>query len=91
MSHCHHPISPGEEFQIRPAGKGHTAGDIDCPACGIVDGIRYPTPHCDRTIVHLEFLVHGEAFEDAFDRYCEGGCIVPAIKFAPQLPERQTA
>jgi len=77
----------GEEFRIRPGGKEHTAGDIDCPGCGVVNGIRYPHPHREgATIRHLEFLVHGEAFHDAFDQYCEGGCFVPPIKFAPELP-----
>jgi len=33
-------------------------------------------------------LVHGEAFQDAFDRYCEGGCFVPPIKFAPTTAEK---
>jgi hypothetical protein len=80
---------PGKEFRIRPTGKEHTAGDIDCPGCGVVNGIRYPHPHREGAIIkHLEFLVHGEAFQDAFDQYCEGGCSVPSIKFAPKLPER---
>jgi len=77
-----------EKFRLRPWGREHTAGDIHCPACGMLDGIRYPHPHHEGgTIKHLEFLVHGEAFQDAFDRHCEGGCIVPSIKFAPKLPE----
>jgi len=78
----HDPLTPGEKFRIRPTGKEHTAGEINCPGCGIVNGIRYPHPHREGpTTVHLEFLVHGEAFWDAFDRYCEGGCIVQPIRF----------
>jgi hypothetical protein len=70
----------GEKFRIRPGGKEHTIGDIDCRGCGVVNGIRYPHPHHDgATIRHLESLVHGEAFLDAFDQYCEGGCFVPSI------------
>ena len=89
MSTCHEPVRAGEKFRIRPAGKEHTAGDIDCPACGALNGIRYPHPHREgATIKHLEFLVHGEASRDAFEQYCESGCIVPPIKFAPKLPEK---
>ena len=88
MSICREPVPPGKKFRIRPTGKEHTAGEIDCPACGIVNGIRYPHPHRDKTIIHLDFLVHGEGFQDAFDQYCEGGCFVPPIKFAPKPPAK---
>jgi hypothetical protein len=86
MSAGHKPLPPGEKFRIRPTGKEHTAADIDCPSCGVVNGIRYPHPHRNMAIVHLEFLVHGEAFYDAFDQHCEGGCFVPPIRFAPKPP-----
>ena len=76
----------GEGFRIRPDGKEHTAGDIDCPGCGVVNGIRYPHPHREgKTIGHLEFLVHGEALQDAFHQYCEGGCFVAPVQFTPEL------
>jgi hypothetical protein len=84
----HQPLLPGDTFRIRSTGNQHTAGDIDCIGCGVIDGIRYPTPHRDKTIIHLDFLVHGEAFQDAFERDCEGGCFVPPIKFAPKLPKK---
>jgi hypothetical protein len=85
MTPGHRPLLPGETFRIRPTGKEHTVGEIDCPACGVVNGIRYPHPHRQGdTIIHLQFLVHGEAFQDAFAQYCEGGCFVPPIKFAPK-------
>jgi hypothetical protein len=88
MSTWHDPVSPGAHFRIRPTGKEHMAGDIDCAGCGMVNGIRYPHPHREGpTIKHLEFLVHGEAFQEAFDEYCEGGCFVPPIPFAPKPPE----
>ena len=88
MSICHEPVLAGQNFRLRPTGNEHTAGDIDCPGCGVVNGIRYPHPHRDgATIKHLEFLVHGEAFQDAFDQDCEGGCFLPPIRFAPKLPK----
>ena len=69
-----------EKFRIRPKGKEHTAGDIDCPACDALDGIRYPHPHRDGPIlIHLEFLVHGESLSDS-----EGGCAIPPIELAPR-------
>ena len=75
----------GETFRIRPTGKEHTVGDIDCPGCGVVNGIRYPHPHHEGpNIIHLEFLVHGEAFQYSFDQYCEGGCALPRIELAPK-------
>jgi len=65
--------------------KEHTVGDIDCPGCGVVNGIRYPHPHHEGpNIIHLEFLVHGEAFQYSFDQYCEGGCALPRIELAPK-------
>jgi len=72
-------LSPGQTFRFRPQGKEHTAGNIDCVACGAVNGIRYPHPHHHQTIAHLEFLVHGEAFQGVFEQYCEGGCPLPSI------------
>jgi hypothetical protein len=86
MSDCRRPLLLGEKFRIRPTGKEHTAGDINCSGCGVLYGIRYPHPHQDKNIKHLEFLVHGEAFYDAFDKCCEGGCSVPPISFVPILP-----
>lgn len=79
MGTGHQPLalSPGEKFRIRSIGKEHTAGDINCTACGVLHAIRYPCTHRHRSVVHLEFLVHGEAFWDAFDRFCEGGCFIP--------------
>jgi hypothetical protein len=88
MSPGHQPLLPGETFRLRTAGKEHTAGEIDCPGCGVVNGIRYPHPHRDKAIIHLRFLVHGEAFPDAFDRCCEAGCFAPPIKFAPKPPAK---
>jgi hypothetical protein len=68
-------LSPGENSRLRPWGKEHTAGEIDCLACGVVNGIRYPHRHReDGTIKHVEFLVYGEAFHGVFVQCCEGGC-----------------
>lgn len=83
------PLSLGDTFRIRPTGQSHTTGDINCPGCGALDGIRYPHPHQDKAIKHLEFLVHGEAVGGAFARFCEGGCSIPAIKFAPDVPPKE--
>ena len=77
------PSSPGEKFRMRPSGQWHTAGDINCPGCGVMDGIRYPHPHQDKAINHLEFLVHGEAIGGVFVRFCEGGCAILPIQLAP--------
>jgi hypothetical protein len=77
------PSPPGEKFRIRPNGKWHTAGHIDCPGCDAMDGIRYPHPHQDKAINHLEFLVHGEAIGTVFVRFCEGSCPIPPIQLAP--------
>jgi hypothetical protein len=83
------PLFPGERFRFRPTGKAHTAGDIDCVGCGIINGIRYPHPHREEnTIRHLEFLVHGEAFQDTFEQCCEGGCILLPIRFIPKAEDR---
>lgn len=50
-----------------------------------MNGIRYPHPHHEGgSIIHLEFLVHGEAFYSTFDQYCEGGCPLPTIELAPK-------
>jgi hypothetical protein len=88
MAVVHKPLLPGERFHIRPEGEEHQVGDIDCPACGVVNGIRYPHPHRDGALVHLEFLVHGEAFRDAFDQFCEDGCMMSPIVFAPKLSRK---
>ena len=74
-----------KKFRIRQSGKEHTVGNIDCPGCGTLNGIRYPHPHHEAgTIIHLEFLVHGEAIYSTFYRYCEGGCALPPIELAPK-------
>jgi hypothetical protein len=72
------------KFRIRPTGKEHTVGDINCPGCSMVNGMRYPHPHQAATVIHLAFLVHGEAFHDTFHQYCEGGCALPPIELAPK-------
>ena len=91
MTAGHRPLMPGDSFSIRITGKEHTVGDLDCPGCEVMDGIRYPHPHHEGgTIVHLQFLVHGEAFQDVFAQCCEGGCSVPSIKFAPPLPGKRS-
>lgn len=74
-----------ENFRIRSTGKEHSVGNINCPGCGVVNGIRYPHPHHEHgSIIHLEFLVHGEGFYSTFDQYCEGGCPLPPIELAPK-------
>lgn len=72
-------LSPGTRFRIRPWGSEHLAGDIECAACGTLDGVRYPHPHREEVLLHLEYLVHGEWFNGLFLRICEGGCVVPPL------------
>jgi hypothetical protein len=70
----------GQQFRIRPLAKEHTTGDLDCRACGTVSGIHYPRPHREGpSIVHLEFLVNGEALDGVFVQQCEGGCEMPSV------------
>jgi|HubBroStandDraft_2_1064218.scaffolds.fasta_scaffold2044994_1 hypothetical protein len=76
MSPTDRPLLLNETFRIRPEGKQHVAGDMDCPGCDAANGVRYPYPHREASVIkHLEFLLHGERFQDVFDKYCEGGCL----------------
>lgn len=66
----------GEKFRILSKGKTHIAGDLRCSGCGA----GYPHPHLSTKIIHLHFLVHGEAFRRTIHRKCEGGCTMDPLR-----------
>jgi hypothetical protein len=74
----------GEKFRICPTGNEHTVGDMNCIGCEALACIRYPKPHQGgSSIIHLQFLVHGERVGSAFELFCEGGCTIAPINLAP--------
>jgi hypothetical protein len=67
MSIGHQPLPPGKSSAFAALVKSTLPGKSTAPVAASWMEIRYPHPHREGAIVkHLEFLVHGEAFQDAF-------------------------